>query len=67
MIVFPVSEILPVSGVDFVGYPADIQLVQIFAAALVKGAKDSRQLNGSSHSSRRKRQHLQLRRRGSAP
>ena len=68
MIVFPVSEILPVSGVDFVGViPADIQLVQIFAAALVKGARIPRQPNGSSHSSRRKRQHLQLRRRGSAP
>jgi molybdate transport system substrate-binding protein len=41
MVVLPVSEILPVSGVDFVGViPADLQFVQVFAAAVVKGAKD---------------------------
>jgi molybdate transport system substrate-binding protein len=41
MVVLPVSEILPVSGVDFLGViPADIQFVQVFAAAVVKGAKD---------------------------
>jgi molybdate transport system substrate-binding protein len=41
MVIFPVSEILPVPGVDFVGaIPAEIQFVQVFAAAVVKGAKD---------------------------
>jgi molybdate transport system substrate-binding protein len=41
MVVLPVSEILPVSGVDFLGtIPADIQFVQVFAAAVVKGAKE---------------------------
>ena len=40
MVVLPVSEILPVSGVDFLGIiPAEIQFVQIFAAAVVKGAE----------------------------
>jgi molybdate transport system substrate-binding protein len=41
MVVLPVSEILPVPGVDFVGtIPAEIQLVQMFSAALVKGTKN---------------------------
>jgi molybdate transport system substrate-binding protein len=41
MVVLPVSEILPVRGVDFVGtIPTDLQFVQVFAAALVKNAKD---------------------------
>jgi molybdate transport system substrate-binding protein len=41
MIVLPVSEILPYPGVDFVGtIPAELQFVQVFAAAVVKGAKD---------------------------
>jgi molybdate transport system substrate-binding protein len=41
MVVLPVSEILPVRGVDFEGtIPADLQLVQVFAAAVVKGAKN---------------------------
>jgi molybdate transport system substrate-binding protein len=41
LIVLPVSEILPYPGVDFVGtIPAELQLVQVFAAAVVKGAKD---------------------------
>jgi molybdate transport system substrate-binding protein len=41
MVVLPVSEILPVPGVDFVGtIPAEIQLVQVFSAALVKGTKN---------------------------
>ena len=41
MVVLPVSEILPVQGVDFVGtIPADLQLVQVFAAAVVKDAKN---------------------------
>jgi molybdate transport system substrate-binding protein len=41
MVVLPVSEILPVRGVDFVGtIPADLQFVQVFAAAAVKGAKN---------------------------
>lgn len=40
MVVLPVSEILPVPGVDFVGtIPADLQFVQVFAAAVVKGSK----------------------------
>jgi hypothetical protein len=41
MVVLPLSEILPVQGVDFVGtIPADLQFVQVFAAAVVKGAKN---------------------------
>ena len=41
MVVLPVSEILPVRGVDFVGtIPADLQFVQVFAAGVVKGAKN---------------------------
>ena len=41
MVALPVSEILPVRGVDFVGtIPADLQFVQIFAAGLVKGTKN---------------------------
>jgi molybdate transport system substrate-binding protein len=41
MVVLPVSEILPAPGVDFVGtIPAEIQFVQVFSAALVKGAKN---------------------------
>ena len=41
MVVLPVSEILPVRGVDLVGtIPADLQFVQVFTAAVVKGTKD---------------------------
>ena len=41
MVVLPVSEILPVRGVDLVGtIPADLQFVQVFAAAVVKGTKN---------------------------
>jgi molybdate transport system substrate-binding protein len=41
IVIAPVSEILPVPGADFVGtIPAEIQYVQVFAAALVKGAKE---------------------------
>lgn len=41
MVVAPVSEILSVPGVDFVGtIPAEIQFVQTFAAAVVKGTKE---------------------------
>jgi molybdate transport system substrate-binding protein len=41
MVALPLSEILPVQGVDFVGtIPADLQFVQAFAAAVVKGAKN---------------------------
>jgi molybdate transport system substrate-binding protein len=41
MIVLPVSEILPYPGVDFVGpIPDELQFVQVFAAAVIKGAKD---------------------------
>jgi molybdate transport system substrate-binding protein len=40
MVVLPVSEILSVQGVDFVGtIPADLQFVQVFAA-VVKDAKN---------------------------
>ena len=41
IVVLPVSEILPVRGVEFVGtIPADLQFVQTFAAAVVKSAKN---------------------------
>ena len=41
MVVLPVSEILPVRGVDLVGkIPKDLQFVQVFTAAVVKGAKN---------------------------
>ena len=37
----PVSEILPVRGVDFVGtIPAEVQYVAVFAAAVVAGSKE---------------------------
>ena len=37
----PVSEILPVRGVDFVGtIPADVQYIAVFAAAVVAGSKE---------------------------
>jgi molybdate transport system substrate-binding protein len=46
IVVLPVSEILPVPGVDFVGtIPTEIQLIQVFAAAVVKGAKDPKASN----------------------
>jgi molybdate transport system substrate-binding protein len=39
--VMPVSEILSAAGVDFAGtIPASIQLVQVFAAAMVAGSKE---------------------------
>jgi len=38
----PVSEILPVRGVDLVGtIPAEIQYVAVFAAAVVTGSKET--------------------------
>jgi molybdate transport system substrate-binding protein len=41
LVVLPVSEILPARGVDFAGaLPADLQFVQVFAAAVVKGARN---------------------------
>jgi molybdate transport system substrate-binding protein len=41
MVVLPVSEILPVREVDFVGtIPANLQFVQTFAAAVVRGARN---------------------------
>jgi len=41
MVVLPVSEILSVRGVDLVGtIPADLQFVQVFAAAVVNGTKN---------------------------
>jgi len=41
IVIAPVSEMLTVPGADFVGtIPAEIQYVQVFAAALVKGAKE---------------------------
>ena len=37
----PVSELLPVKGIDFVGtVPAEVQYVAVFAAAVVAGSKD---------------------------
>jgi molybdate transport system substrate-binding protein len=37
----PVSELLPVRGVDFVGtIPAEVQYVAVFAAAVVAGSKE---------------------------
>jgi molybdate transport system substrate-binding protein len=42
MVILPLSEILPVPGVELVGaIPSEIQFDQVFAAAVVKGAKDS--------------------------
>jgi len=39
--VMPVSELLRAAGVDFAGQiPAEIQLVQVFAAAVVAGSKE---------------------------
>jgi molybdate transport system substrate-binding protein len=41
LIVLPVSEILPYPGVDFVGtIPDELQFVQVFAAAVIKDAKN---------------------------
>jgi molybdate transport system substrate-binding protein len=41
IIVLPVSEILPYPGVDFVGaIPAELQFLQVFAAAVIKSAKE---------------------------
>ena len=38
----PVSELLPVPGVDFVGtIPADIQKINVYAAAVVSGSKET--------------------------
>ena len=38
----PISEILPVQGVDLVGtIPAEVQYVAIFAAAVVAGSKEA--------------------------
>jgi len=40
--VMPVSEILRAAGVEFAGtIPAEIQLVQVFSAAIVAGSKES--------------------------
>src|SRR6476620_7223692 len=40
--VLPVSEILVAAGVDYAGpLPSEIQLVQVFAAAIVAGSKES--------------------------
>jgi molybdate transport system substrate-binding protein len=41
MVLAPVSEVLPIAGVDLVGtIPNEIQFVQTFAAALLKGTKE---------------------------
>jgi molybdate transport system substrate-binding protein len=41
MAIQPVSELLPVPGVDFVGtIPAEIQKVNVYAAAVVAGSKE---------------------------
>jgi molybdate transport system substrate-binding protein len=42
MAVQPVSELLPVKGVDFVGtIPAEVQKVNVYAAAVVAGSKET--------------------------
>lgn len=42
MAIQPVSELLPVAGVDFVGtIPAEVQKVNVYAAAVVVGSKDT--------------------------
>jgi molybdate transport system substrate-binding protein len=42
MAIQPVSELLPVPGVDFVGtIPAEIQKVNVYAAAVVTGSKET--------------------------
>jgi molybdate transport system substrate-binding protein len=41
IVVQPISELLHVPGIDFVGpLPAEIQLIQTFAAAIVAGSKE---------------------------
>lgn len=41
LVVMPVSEIMAAPGVEFAGtIPAEIQLVQVFAAAIVTGSKE---------------------------
>ena len=45
MVILPMSEILPVPGVDFVGtIPAGIQFFQVFAAALLKRREGTRSI-----------------------
>jgi len=40
--VMPVSEILRVPGIDFAGtIPPEIQLIQLFSAAVVAGSKEA--------------------------
>jgi molybdate transport system substrate-binding protein len=42
LVVMPVSEILHASGVEFAGtIPAEIQLIQVFSAAIVAGSTES--------------------------
>lgn len=42
IVVQPVSELLNVAGIEFAGrVPNELQLVQVFAAAIVKGSKES--------------------------
>jgi molybdate transport system substrate-binding protein len=42
MAIQPVSELLPVAGVDFVGtIPAEVQKVNVYAAAVVAGSKET--------------------------
>ena len=42
MAIQPVSELLPVAGVDFVGtIPAEVQKVNVYAAAVVTGSKET--------------------------
>jgi molybdate transport system substrate-binding protein len=41
LVVQPVSEILPMPGVDFVGpLPAEVQYISVFSAAVVTGSKE---------------------------
>ena len=42
----PVSELVNLPGVEFVGpFPAELQLVQVFTAAIVKGSNDVEDAN----------------------
>ena len=64
LVIAPVSEIVTIPGVDFVGtIPAEIQLVQVFTAALVKGGKEVETSKRLIASSRRKWQLVRSRRR----
>ena len=44
--ILPVSELLHVTGIDFVGpIPKDVQFIQVFATAVTAGAKEAEAAN----------------------